>query len=118
MKNDWKEFIMDVDLEKVNWKLVRERDQLTRYSEDITWLEWGKDNHPKKRHKEPQVGFSLLMSPFNIFYTWQTTTIEEILEEREGYIKFRTSNSVYELFNIEDEKETLQTDADNPGDST
>jgi hypothetical protein len=35
-------------------------------------------------------------------FTWTTTVIEEIIEEREGYIKFRTSNSVYELFKEKD----------------
>jgi hypothetical protein len=113
MKVDWKTMILDVGENKNNWKLVREHDQLTKYSKDIIWVEWGKDDRFKNRHKKPKVGFSLLMSPFNVFYTWQTTIIKEILEEREGYIKFRTSNSVYELFNIEDEKETNQTNANN-----
>lgn len=27
---------------------------------------------------------------------WQTSLIEEILEEREDYVKFRTINSIYE----------------------
>ena len=27
---------------------------------------------------------------------WQTSYIEEILEEREDYVKFRTKNSIYE----------------------
>jgi hypothetical protein len=31
-------------------------------------------------------------------YTWMTTIVTEIIEQREDYIKFRTSNSVYELF--------------------
>jgi hypothetical protein len=40
------------------------------------------------------------MSPFNQFFTWQTTTITEIVEEREDYIKFKTQNSNYELHKI------------------
>jgi len=40
------------------------------------------------------------MSPFNDFYTWQTTVITEIVEQKEDYIKFKTNNSVYELFKI------------------
>lgn len=27
---------------------------------------------------------------------WTTTVVQEILEERDNYVKFRTSNSVYE----------------------
>jgi hypothetical protein len=30
-------------------------------------------------------------------YTWLTTAITEIVEQREGYIKFQTQNSTYEL---------------------
>jgi hypothetical protein len=40
------------------------------------------------------------MSPFNDHFTWQTTTITEIIEQKEEYIKFRTGNSVYELFKL------------------
>jgi len=37
------------------------------------------------------------MSPFNQFFTWQTTPITEIVEEKDDYIKFNTQNSVYTL---------------------
>jgi hypothetical protein len=46
------------------------------------------------------VNRSLLMSPFNDFFTWQTTPITEIIEQRDGYIKFKTSNSIYELYKL------------------
>ena len=83
-----------------NWKLVRERDGLTKQSVDVTWLEFKEDGFFKARHDEPAIGRSLLMSPFNQFFTWQTTVITEIVEQREGYIKFKTENSNYELFKI------------------
>lgn len=86
---------------KKNWRLVRERDGLTRASERVTWIEWTETGHYKARHDEPAVGRSLIMSPFTDFFTWQTTAITEIVEQRPNYIKFRTENSVYELFNIE-----------------
>ena len=40
------------------------------------------------------------MSPFNQSFTWQTTTVTEIVEQRDDYIKFKTGNSNYELFKI------------------
>ena len=83
-----------------NWKLVRERDGLTKQSIDVTWLEFKKDGFFKARHDEPAIGRSLLMSPFNQFFSWQTTVITEIVEQREDYIKFKTENSNYELFKI------------------
>jgi hypothetical protein len=83
-----------------NWKLVRERDGLTKQSVDVTWLEFKEDGFFKAKHDKPAIGRSLLMSPFNQFFSWQTTVITEIVEQREDYIKFRTENSNYELFKI------------------
>ena len=82
-----------------NYRLVRERDGLTKQSEDIMWLEFGEVGFFKEKHTEPAIGRSLLMSPFDESYTWLTTPITEIVEEQEGYIKFNTQNSVYELWN-------------------
>lgn len=82
------------------YRLVRERDGLTKQSEDIMWLEFGDDGFFKEKHTQPAIGRSLLMSPFNDFFTWQTTVVTEIVEQREDYIKFKTQNSNYELFKI------------------
>ena len=83
-----------------NWKLVRERDGLTNESKEIMWVEWNEENKFKARHDKPAIGYSLIMSPFNQFFTWQTTPITEVLEKRENFLKFRTENSVYELWNL------------------
>ena len=84
-----------------NWKLVREKDGLTKHSSKITWLTWSPiDNSCTGMSDDIQIGKSLLMSPFNDFFTWQTTTVTEIVEQREDYIKFKTENSNYELFKI------------------
>ena len=85
---------------KNNWKLIRERDQLTKASNDIVWIEWNEDGTFKEQFKEVMIGRSLLMSPFNSGFTWQTTEVIEIIEQREDYIKFKTKNSNYELFKI------------------
>jgi len=86
--------------DKPNWKLVRERDGLTKHSEKVMWLEFGDDGFFKEKHTEPVIGRSLLMSPFNQFFAWQTTVVTEIVEQRDGYIKFKTENSNYELTRI------------------
>jgi len=87
-----------------NWKLVRERDNLTKYSRAIIWINWNEDNTFKSQQENIEVGFSLLMSPFDQSFTWQTTVVTEIIENRERYIKFKTGNSIYELFKVEDEQ--------------
>ena len=84
----------------MNWKLIRERDGLINQSNAIMWVEWTEEGRFKERHEKPAIGRSLIMSPFNEFFTWQTTTITEIVEQRDDYIKFKTQNSNYELFKI------------------
>ena len=79
------------------YKLVREGDGLTKQSQDIMWLEFDENGKFKEKHKDIAVGRSLLMSPFSQFFTWQTTDIKEIIEQREDYVKFKTTNSIYEL---------------------
>ena len=86
--------------EQLNWKLVRERDGLTKESENILWIEFNDEGRFKEKFDEIAVGRSLLMSPFNQFFTWHTTTVTEIVEQREDYIKFKTQNSNYELFRL------------------
>jgi hypothetical protein len=88
--------------ETPKWKLVREHDGLTRQSADVMWLEWDENGKFKAKHDSPDLGRSLIMSPFNQFFTWQTTVITGIQEQREDYICFDTENSRYELFKIKD----------------
>ena len=98
--------LMDIAVEQgvieneFKYKLVRERDGLTNQSKEIKWLEFDDNGKFKADYQEPEVGRSLIMSPFNAFFTWQTTIITEIVEQKEGYIKFKTENSNYELFTL------------------
>ena len=86
-----------------NWKLLRERDGLLKQSKEVMWIEFNDEGRFKSKYDEPAIGRSLIMSPFNDYFTWQTTTITEIVEQRDGYIKFKTQNSNYELFKLENE---------------
>ena len=84
--------------EEPKYKLVRDRDGLTRTSKEIKWLEFNEEGRYKADYPDIAVGRSLIMSPFNQFFAWQTTLVTEIVEHREDYIKFKTENSLYELF--------------------
>jgi hypothetical protein len=95
---DWQQEILNQI--QMNWKLVRESDGLTKQSEKIIWIEFSEDGRFKDQHNEIGVNRSLVMSPFNDFFTWQTTTLTEIVEQTEDYVKFKTKNSTYELFKI------------------
>jgi hypothetical protein len=91
------EINLDLVEDKHKWKLVRESDGLTKTSSEVKWIEWD-DSGAKELHDFPAVGTSLIMSPFNIYFTWQTTQVTEILYmEEDGSVRFRTKNSVYTL---------------------
>ena len=86
---------------QTKYRLIRERDKLTKESAKVLWLEWNEDDTFKDSFELPAIGRSLIMSPFNKFFTWQTTTVTEIVEHRDDYVKFKTENSNYELFKID-----------------
>lgn len=83
-----------------NYRLVRKKDKLIAESQAVLWFEWGLDGKFESLHEEPEIGRSLIMSPFNIHFTWQTTPITKIIKQKKGYIKFKTKNSTYELFKL------------------
>jgi hypothetical protein len=83
-----------------NWKLVRERDGLTKYGRELGWIEWGDDDRFKEKHDEPAIGRSCMLDPHQMSFTWLTTSVTEIVEQREDYVKFKTQNSNYELFKL------------------
>lgn len=71
------------------------RIEAIRWNDDGTFKEIAGD--------KPIVGCSLLVGSVTArSYSdqdyWLTTVVTEILEERDGYIRFKTSNSEYELF--------------------
>ena len=82
---------------------LKRSDGLVKRSEDVRWIEFNEEGGGKKMHEKPDVGLSLIMSPFNMFYTWMTTEVTELLDSSENYIKFRTKNSDYELIKEEDD---------------
>jgi hypothetical protein len=77
--------------------LVRERDGLTIKGHKIGWVGWNEDSTFKDISEDIEIGRSLLVDPHRLSYTWLTTVVTEILDTKQNYIKFRTSNSVYEL---------------------
>lgn len=82
---------------KEHYVLVRERDNLIIEGSKIGWVEWKENGTFNQMHDEIGLGRSLLVDPHRLSYSWLTTIVTEILDTKENYIKFRTSNSVYEL---------------------
>lgn len=78
------------------YTLTRLNDGLTKRGDQIKYIEWNEDRTVKELYDNIQIGRSLLLDP-RINYTWLTTVIIEILEQKDNYIKFKTENSLYEL---------------------
>lgn len=85
-----------------NYKLVRLNDGLIKKAREVGWVEWNENKTFKNGHKDPKVGYSLVLDPRSFTYNWLTTKVTEILEQREDYLHFKTENSEYELFKEED----------------
>lgn len=69
-------------------------------------IEWNEDGTFKEDHGEyPRLGCSMMVG-YGVATHWLTTTIQEILEQTEDYVKFKTKNSTYEWRKLPDPKES------------
>jgi hypothetical protein len=81
----------------MSYKLIRKSDNLINKSGDVRWIEFHDNGSFKEAFDEPAIGRSLLMSPFNMFFTWQTTPIVKIVRKTKYTVTFKTKNSDYKL---------------------
>jgi hypothetical protein len=82
----------------MSYKLIRQEDGLVKKSTGVKWIEFHENGSFKDWFVKPKKGRSLLMSPFNMFYTWQTTSIIKIIEKTDTFVHFKTKNSEYKLY--------------------
>jgi len=88
------------------YSLRRERDGVGDSGTMSTAL-WVENNEVKyEYHSRPRVGVAMRVGSFTTRSHqyqdyWQTTVITEIIEERENYVRFRTTNSIYEWWTPE-----------------
>jgi hypothetical protein len=85
------------DQVEIKWKLVRERDGLTKQSAGIVWLEFNENGTFKQQHEQPTIGASLVLDPQFGTYRWLTTPMLSYTE-KDGVITFNTENSTYKLY--------------------
>ena len=85
------------EVPKAKYTLKRLDDGLTKTAQNVTFVEWNENDTFHSSHDDVQVGRSIMLDPNNFYYTWMTTVIVEVVEQRDKYIKFQTKNSTYEL---------------------
>lgn len=89
-----------IDQDTAEWTLIRKRDRLTKWSNEIGFIDWNEDMSFKKLTKGLEglkIDRSLILAPFNIQFTWQTTSITEFTVVSDNEITFKTLNSEYTL---------------------
>lgn len=89
-----------IDIVPETYVLVRENDGLTIKGGKIGWVGWNEDSTFKDIFDDIEIGRSLIVDPHRLSYTWLTTIVTDILDTKQNHIKFRTSNSVYELIKL------------------
>ena len=82
---------------KIKYKLEKEGANFAKLAHEAKWVEWDENGKASGMHDEPKLGRSLILEPHPVYFTWLTTTVTEIIEQKEGYIKFKTKNSTYTL---------------------
>jgi hypothetical protein len=79
--------------------LKKEKDKyFIQTSSRVLWIEFNENGRGKKTHEKIGIDRSLIMSPFSVYFTWQTTLVKQVIEEKNNYVKFKTENTVYELY--------------------
>lgn len=80
------------------YELTKEGDSsFLKISSRVKWLEYDEYSYFKNWFTLPDVGRTLIMSPFSYFYTWQTTGVLEYSFVDKNTVKFKTKNSNYIL---------------------
>ena len=87
----------------------------THYGKQVRFVEWESKelgSRYKQIHDEPQVGFSVIVDPQYLQFTWLTTPIVEIEDDTIDVgircITFKTEKSSYKLYISIDREEALK----------
>ena len=92
-----------VSIADTKWELIREKDQLTKHSNEVGFIEWNDDGTFKELYRGTEgiaIGRSLMLGPFNPSFVWQTTEILDFHVREEGGWYITTKNSNYILTEI------------------
>lgn len=87
----------------MNYILQRINDNKIISATKLSFIEWDENDKGKALHDNIQLNYSCLLGSRNMFYTWLTTTIVEILEDNLEFKHFKTKNSEYKLYITEKE---------------
>jgi hypothetical protein len=79
------------------YKIVRDRDGLIKYGNNLQWIEWNENGTFKKSHNEIGIGRSLVVDFILGNYKWMTTQTKSYSKDGD-LITFNTKNSTYTIY--------------------
>jgi hypothetical protein len=84
---------------KFAYKIVRTSDGLTKYGNNLKWIEWNEDGTFKESHNGIGIGRGLVVDFLYGNFEWMTTQVESYTNNDET-ITFNTKNSTYTIYAI------------------
>lgn len=75
------------------YKIVRVNDGKTIETKDYKFVVFNKEGRGNEMVDTPQEKSSLIVPPYNMYYTWLTSPIVEVINE----FNFKTKNSEYKI---------------------
>jgi hypothetical protein len=86
---------------KFIYKIVRSSDGLTKYGNNLKWIEWDEHGMFKQAHDDIGVNRGLIVDFLYGNFEWMTTQVESFTKEQET-ITFKTKNSTYTIYGIKE----------------
>ena len=81
---------------KFAYKIVR-GDGLTKYGNNLKWIEWNENDTFKEAHNDIGIGRGLIIDFFMGNFEWMTTQVQSYTKD-EDIITFNTKNSTYKIY--------------------
>jgi len=95
MKIDRPIFMLNIEETNYPYEIERLNDGMKIKGEVIGFVEFDDNGRGRLLHKEPGIGFALIVDRTAISYKWMTTTITEVISFSEKFMQFKTKNSEY-----------------------
>jgi hypothetical protein len=85
------------------YKIVRKNDGKKMFSESFKFITYDETGRGKSLEDNIEIDSSLVLPPYNKYFTWITSPITKIIENTGDIIHFKTNNSEYIITKEDDD---------------
>ena len=86
----------------MQWDIERLKHGVKIKGQDISFVEFDENGRGFALHKEPKVGYCLIVDKTAVSYKWMTTNITEVMSFSEKFMQFKTKKSEYIITKIQE----------------